>query len=122
MPNQTPSNTALKQPGALSGFKQPILRLKFKINDFYSDKKAESRQRIKKRQLVKEKEELHPGESKLSWEPVPLRRGNLSGPPEEPCTGSGLALRPIRKRRGKGLVGEGGQDQRARQPSQQSHR
>ena len=58
MPNQTPSNTALKQPGALSGFKQPVLRLKFKINDFYSDKKAESRQRIKKRQLAKEKEEL----------------------------------------------------------------
>ena len=54
--SQTQQST--KQPGALTGFKQPILRLKFKINEFFSDKKAESNQRIKKRILQREKEEL----------------------------------------------------------------
>ena len=61
MQSQTSStmhaSTSLKRAGAFSGYKQPTLRLKFKMMDFFIkiDQKADSLRRIKKRELLQKR-------------------------------------------------------------------
>ena len=53
--SQVPArNSQLKRATAFTGYKQPTLRLKFKIKDFFRqvDQKAQSLKRIKRRELL----------------------------------------------------------------------